>query len=268
MTPVDINAQWREVWTSAPVVNQSLVPDPTIQQPGFDYHGTLGLCWTAFGQVVGTCGTCHADLHQWGLFTSESCSCRQKQTMSHIVDSCPLSWFEGSLQQLHTADDCAVHWLETAAKKALAKWKYWFISSCVFSAVLSCAAVLLVLFLLYILYIVVCFLLRGEEYSVLVVLALIATTSTINWLISENTGFLAYYMSVHSNVSSLIIHACNVFLHCISDVCYCLLCFDTVGWAPGRPSSLKKWVMMCWCGYLSGTRCTLFAYGPADATAS
>ena len=35
MTPVDINAQWREVWTSAPVVNQSLVPDPTIRQPGF-----------------------------------------------------------------------------------------------------------------------------------------------------------------------------------------------------------------------------------------
>jgi len=24
---------------------------------------------------------------------------------------------------------------------------------------------------------------------------------------------------------------------------------------------------MCWCGYLSGSRCRLFAYGPADATA-
>ena len=28
------------------------------------------------------------------------------------------------------------------------------------------------------------------------------------------------------------------------------------------------WVMRCWCGYLSGARCRLFAYGPADATAS
>jgi len=27
-------------------------------------------------------------------------------------------------------------------------------------------------------------------------------------------------------------------------------------------------VMRCWCGYLSGARCRLFAYGPADATAS
>ena len=29
----------------------------------------------------------------------------------------------------------------------------------------------------------------------------------------------------------------------------------------------KNWVMRCWCGYLCGARCRLFAYGPADATA-
>ena len=29
----------------------------------------------------------------------------------------------------------------------------------------------------------------------------------------------------------------------------------------------KNWVMRCWRGYLSGERCRLFAYGPADATA-
>ena len=32
-------------------------------------------------------------------------------------------------------------------------------------------------------------------------------------------------------------------------------------------SACKNWVMGCWCGYLSGARCRLFAYGPADATA-
>ena len=32
---------------------------------------------------------------------------------------------------------------------------------------------------------------------------------------------------------------------------------------------VKIWVMMCWCGYQSrARRCRLFAYGPADATAS
>jgi len=30
---------------------------------------------------------------------------------------------------------------------------------------------------------------------------------------------------------------------------------------------VKNRVMRCWCGYLSGARCRLFAYGPADATA-
>ena len=29
----------------------------------------------------------------------------------------------------------------------------------------------------------------------------------------------------------------------------------------------RCWVMRCCCGYLSGVRCRLFAYGPADATA-
>ena len=29
----------------------------------------------------------------------------------------------------------------------------------------------------------------------------------------------------------------------------------------------RNWVVGCWCGYLSGARCRLFAYGPADATA-
>ena len=41
-------------------------------------------------------------------------------------------------------------------------------------------------------------------------------------------------------------------------------CFDAVGWASGRASN---WVMRCWCGYLSGAKCRLFACGPAAATA-
>jgi len=33
-------------------------------------------------------------------------------------------------------------------------------------------------------------------------------------------------------------------------------------------SFCKKWVLKYWRGYLSGARCKLFAYGPADATAT
>ena len=47
----------------------------------------------------------------------------------------------------------------------------------------------------------------------------------------------------------------------------CLQCFDAVGWAAGRASGLYKTVVRCWCGCLSGARCSL-AYGPGDATAT
>jgi len=33
-------------------------------------------------------------------------------------------------------------------------------------------------------------------------------------------------------------------------------------------TACKNFAMRHWCGYLSGARCRLFAYGPADATAS
>jgi len=42
----------------------------------------------------------------------------------------------------------------------------------------------------------------------------------------------------------------------------CLQCFDTAGCLSGRASACKNWVMRCWCGYLCGARCRLFAYGP------
>ena len=32
---------------------------------------------------------------------SPSCDCRQRQTMNHIVDTCPLTKFEGGLNLLH-----------------------------------------------------------------------------------------------------------------------------------------------------------------------
>ena len=53
----------------------------------------------------------------------------------------------------------------------------------------------------------------------------------------------------------------------ICKLVFCLQCFDTVGWASWRDPACKNWVMRCWCGCLSGVRCRLFAYGPADATA-
>ena len=61
---------------------------------------------------------CRANLHKWGLVLSPSCDCGQRQTMNHIVDTCPLTKFEGGLNLLDEAD---VIWLESTATAALEK---------------------------------------------------------------------------------------------------------------------------------------------------
>jgi len=58
---------------------------------------------------------------------------------------------------------------------------------------------------------------------------------------------------------------------CCSVPPLCLYAFSAltllVGRQEGHPACKKTWVVGCWWGYLSGTRCRL-AYGPADATAT
>ena len=45
------------------------------------------------------------------LTDTDLCSCGETQTMSHIVESCPLTKLNGGLSQLHSADDAAIAWL-------------------------------------------------------------------------------------------------------------------------------------------------------------
>jgi len=55
-------------------------------------------------------GPCLANLHKWGLAQSPYCDCGQGQTVNRIVDTCPLTKFEGGVNVLHEADDDAVIW--------------------------------------------------------------------------------------------------------------------------------------------------------------
>jgi len=76
----------------------------TIRQPGFDLPRQQYHFWTAQGH----CGACKK---KWNEAATDLCPCGEKQTMSHIVDSCSLSKLNGGLSQLHSADDEAVDWL-------------------------------------------------------------------------------------------------------------------------------------------------------------
>jgi len=57
MTPVDTTAQWREDWQSASVVNNAIVTDPTIHQPGFDLRRQS---WSLLNRFRAGEGPCRA----------------------------------------------------------------------------------------------------------------------------------------------------------------------------------------------------------------
>ena len=102
------------------MLNHTIVTDPTIRQPGFHLPRQI---WSLMNRFRTGQGPCIANLHKWGLTQSPSSDCGQRQTvgLNHIVDTCPLTTFEGGLNLLHEADDDAVIWLESTATAALAK---------------------------------------------------------------------------------------------------------------------------------------------------
>ena len=108
MLPQDITTWWREEWKSALVVNNYLVVDPAIRQPGFDLPRRQ---WCLLNRFRTAQGKCRACLKRWGQATSDLCDCGEIQTMSHIVNACPLTRFDGGLQALHEADERAAEWL-------------------------------------------------------------------------------------------------------------------------------------------------------------
>jgi len=105
---VDIRSQWKENWKSDQVVNISQVDDPTIRQPGFNLPRQQWSLLNHFQTAQGQCVTCK---NKWNQAATDWCPCGKKQTMFHIVDTCPLTKLNGGLSQLHSADDEVVAWL-------------------------------------------------------------------------------------------------------------------------------------------------------------
>jgi len=66
--------------------------------------------WSLINRFQAGLSMCRANLHKWGPAQSPSCDCGQWQTMNHIVDTCPLTKFDGGLNLLHKVDDDIVIW--------------------------------------------------------------------------------------------------------------------------------------------------------------
>ena len=85
--------------------------------PSFDLHRRQWSLLNRFRtgrtmdiHMFSDCNACHK---KWGLTDNELCDCGETQTMSHIVNSCPLTKFDGGILRLHEADEAAVDWLTT-----------------------------------------------------------------------------------------------------------------------------------------------------------
>ena len=82
--------------------------DPTIRQPGFDLPRQQ---WSLLNRFRTEQGHCSARRRKWRLTDTDLCPCGKTKTMSHIVESCPLTKLNGGFSRLHSADEDAVSWL-------------------------------------------------------------------------------------------------------------------------------------------------------------
>ena len=108
LQPVHIKSRWRHNWKSAQVVNSHLVCYPTIRQLGFDLSRQQWSLLNRFRTEQGHCGACR---RKWRLTDTDLCPSGEIQTMSHVVESCPLTKLNGSLSRLHSVVEDAVSWL-------------------------------------------------------------------------------------------------------------------------------------------------------------
>jgi hypothetical protein len=91
----DIEQMWQERWNVQNPDAGRLIMDPTVRQPGFDLPRRQ---WTTLNRIRTGHGRCGDLLHKWGKREHPFCECGQIETVRHIVLSCPVKRFEGSLE--------------------------------------------------------------------------------------------------------------------------------------------------------------------------
>ena len=98
----DISDKWRERWQSSCTCNYEVIDDPTVEPGGFHLPRTA---WSLLNRIRTGHGRCGSCLFKWGLRESPGCDCgADEQSMWHIVSSCPLRRFVGSMRELSDAE--------------------------------------------------------------------------------------------------------------------------------------------------------------------
>jgi hypothetical protein len=108
----NISGAWTDYWSAALPVNGYLIVDPNSRSPGFDLGRHEWVLLNRFTHRT-TQGQCASLMHRWGYVDSPVCDCgANQQTMSHIVNECPIRRFNGGLVELSEKGPNAISFLE------------------------------------------------------------------------------------------------------------------------------------------------------------
>ncbi|KAG5862004.1 hypothetical protein JTB14_028461 [Gonioctena quinquepunctata] len=102
--------KWNELVSSRPdVKNIDIIHEPTLPVLGSDLPRQT---WSRINRFRTGHGRCRDMMHKWGIVDSPECDCvAPRQAMDHILNECPTRLFPGGLQELHTASQTAINWI-------------------------------------------------------------------------------------------------------------------------------------------------------------
>jgi len=100
---------WGETWEAFAGRNKFIISNPTTPVSGMHLPRKE---WTLLNRFRTDVGRCNYWKFKWGQAPDESCDCgEERQTMTHIVNDCPLRALPGGLERLHKADEAVLDWL-------------------------------------------------------------------------------------------------------------------------------------------------------------
>lgn len=104
-----IDEHWMDEWNEA-ANNAHLIVNPTVKPNGFSLPRRE---WCNLNRIRVDHGVCNKSLNQWGIADSPLCDkCNAaEQTVYHIVQECPATRYEGSLNEIHQLTPEAIEWL-------------------------------------------------------------------------------------------------------------------------------------------------------------
>ncbi|UYV68231.1 hypothetical protein LAZ67_5003531 [Cordylochernes scorpioides] len=105
----NISEAWTNSWISSDIPNKNLITSPSVKIPGLSLPRRE---WVLLNRFRTGQGRCAELMKLWGYTKDPNCACNVPQSMSHILDDCPLYKFNGGISNLHSVTPEALNWLK------------------------------------------------------------------------------------------------------------------------------------------------------------